>query len=114
MTTWKPEFFDDFPTGPDVDRSKWQSPVWTAEHNKANLGRTGLRNRKDFEGQIGMVPCTSENGADLRLSTYNPKAQPPGSAFLGSEIYTPHKWGQRAKRLSSRRSSNAPLCQVAR
>jgi len=38
-------------------------------------------------------PCTAENGADLRLCTYNPEARPAGSAFLGSEIHTVKKWG---------------------
>ncbi len=88
MPNWKSVFSDNFPAGPDVDRNKWESPVWSAEHNKAYIGRTGIRNRVDFEGQIGLIPCTAENGADFRLSTYNPLAQPANSAFLGSEIYT--------------------------
>ena len=93
MTTWKAVFSDDFPDAQDVDRSKWESPFWTPQNNKAFLGRTGFRNPKDFEGQIGLVPCTAQNGADLRLSTYNPKAEPAASAFLGTEIHTVEKFG---------------------
>lgn len=88
MPTWTRVFFDDFPAGPDVDRRKWASPFWTQHGNPAFYGRTGIRNPKDFAGPIGLIPCTAENGADLRLSTYNPKAVPANGAFLGSEIFT--------------------------
>jgi Glycosyl hydrolases family 16 len=93
MTNWKRVFIDDFPQADDVDRSKWESPHWMPGNNPAYIPRTGFRNPTDFEGEIGLIPCTSENGADLRLSTYNPKAEPPGSAFLGSVIHTVEKWG---------------------
>jgi hypothetical protein len=96
MTTWKPVFSDNFPAAADVDRSRWESPHWTQNNNKANLGRTGFRNPTDFTGpfrQLGLIPCTSENGADLRFSTYNPKAEPAMSAFLGSELHTIDNWG---------------------
>lgn len=93
MPTWNRVFFDDFPAGPDIDREKWESPIYSADHNPAYIPRTGFRNRVDFEGPIGLVPCTSQNGADLRLSTYNPEAQPANRAFLGSCIYTWKKWG---------------------
>jgi hypothetical protein len=96
MTTWKPVFSDKFPQGSDVDRSKWTSPSWTPVNNPAYYGRTGIRNPKDFTGQyhqLGLIPCTSQNGADLRLSTYNPLAQPAHGAFLGSELRTIATWG---------------------
>jgi hypothetical protein len=94
MTDWTRVFFDEFPAGEDVDRGKWTSPVWTPQDNKAFLGRTGIRNPKDFKGKpVGLIPCTERFGADLRFSTYNPEAIPPGSAFLGSEISTVQKWG---------------------
>jgi hypothetical protein len=90
---WKQVFTDNFPAGNDVDRQKWESPVYQRDHNPAYIPRTGFRNRIDFQGPIALVPCTSQNGADLRLSTYNPEARPPSSAFLGSCIYTKNKWG---------------------
>jgi hypothetical protein len=93
MPNWKPVFTDDFPAGPDIDRVKWESPEYRADHNPAYIPRTGFRNRIDFVDPIGLVPCTPQNGADLRLSTFNPGAQPAESAFLGSCIYTKHKWG---------------------
>lgn len=96
MTTWKPVFSDDFPKAADVDRSRWASPFWTPENNQASLGRTGFRNPKDFEDrypELAFIPCTSENGADLRFGTYNPLAQPAGSAFLGSTLHTIEPWG---------------------
>jgi hypothetical protein len=89
---WKPVFSDDFPEGEDIDRTKWESPVYTEKNNKAFLGRTGIRNPKDFEGEIGRIPCTAARGAKLRLGTYNPKA-PAHDTFLGSEMHTIKKWG---------------------
>ena len=93
MPTWNRQFFDDFPAGPDINREKWESPIYSSDHNPAYIPRTGFRNKFDFQGPIALVPCTSQNGADLRLSTYNPKAQPANSSFLGSCIYTWTKWG---------------------
>jgi hypothetical protein len=96
MTTWKRIFWDEFPAAADVDRSRWESPHWTQNNNQAFIGRTGIRNPKDFTGayrELGLIPCTSQNGADLRFCTNNPLAQPRGSAFLGSELHTIERWG---------------------
>jgi hypothetical protein len=96
MTAWNRVFWDDFPAADDVDRLKWESPHYTEKNNQASIGRTGIRNPKDFKDsyrELGLIPCTSENGADLRFCTNNPLAEPRGSAFLGSELHTIKKWG---------------------
>jgi|SRR3954447_4201336 hypothetical protein len=93
MASWKLVFSDDFSPAPDIDRAKWESPHYTPENNQAYIPRTGFRNPTDFDGEIGLIPCMSDNGADLRFSTYNPLAQPAGDAFLGSEMHTVQKWG---------------------
>ena len=99
MPTWNPVFSDEFRAASDIDRGKWESPVWISkDDNPAYIPRTGLRSpTQAFDGQIGLVPCTAQNGADLRLSTYNPAADPPNSAFLGSCIYTRERWGAKGE-----------------
>jgi hypothetical protein len=90
---WKRVFHQDFQNNaPDVDRNIWESPHWQQGNNPAFYGRTGIRNPKDFKGPVGLVPCTVQTGADLRLSTYNPGA-PNHDTFLGSDIYTKQTWG---------------------
>jgi hypothetical protein len=90
---WRRVFHQDFQqSAPDVDRSIWESPHWQPANNPAFYGRTGIRNPKDFPGPDGLIPCTVQNGAALRLSTYNPKA-PNHDTFLGSDIYTKQTWG---------------------
>jgi hypothetical protein len=72
----------------------WVSPHYKQENNPAYIGRTGIRNPTDFQGeyaQLGLIPCTSENGADLRFSTYNPLA-PHNDAPLGSDLSTIQAW----------------------
>ena len=73
---WNRVFYYDFQKdAPDVDRNIWASPQYiNEENNPAFYGRTGIRNPHDFKGPIGLIPCTVKNGADLRLSTYNPEA----------------------------------------
>ncbi len=96
MASWSTVFSDDFPAAPDVDRSKWGSPQWQPKNNPAYIGRTGIRNPHDFTGEyeeLGLIPCTAQNGADLRFSTYNPLAQPANSAPLGSDLFTINTWG---------------------
>jgi Glycosyl hydrolases family 16 len=95
MPTWKLVFSDHFPAASDVDRSKWVSPHWKPQDNPAYIGRTGIRNPTDFKdryAQLGLIPCTPQNGADLRFSTYNPLA-PGNDAFLGSDLSTIQAWG---------------------
>ncbi len=65
--------------------------MYTKQHNASFLGRTALRNPKDFHGEVGCTPVV--NGcAQLRLSTYDPLS-PDHSALLGSQISTKSKWG---------------------
>jgi hypothetical protein len=86
-------FHQDFQhDAPDIKRDIWESPHWQPHNNPAFYGRTGIRNPNDFPGPDGLVPCTAQNGADLRLSTYNPKA-PNHDTFLGSDISTKQAWG---------------------
>jgi hypothetical protein len=59
MPDWKPVFSDDFPAAADVDRLKWESPHYTANDNQAFMGRTGIRNPKDFIDsyrELGFIP----------------------------------------------------------
>ena len=91
---WNRVFYYDFQKdAADVGRNIWASPHYIDEkNNPAFYGRTGIRNPHDFKGEIGLVPCTVKNGADLRLSTYNPEA-PDHDTFLGSEIFTKETFG---------------------
>ena len=117
MATWSTVFSDDFPAAPDVDRSKWGSPQWQPKNNPAYIGRTGIRNPHDFTGEyeeLGLIPCTAQNGADLRFSTYNPLAQPANSAFSVQISSRSIPGEETVKRSSSRRKSSPPPCQAAR
>jgi beta-glucanase (GH16 family) len=81
-----------FKDGNDVDRTEWESPHWiSANNNPSFLGRTSLRNPKDYSGEIGKVPVKNSI-AQLRLSTYN-HLDHSHQSFLGAQIGTIEKWG---------------------
>lgn len=82
-----------FENGGDVDRSIWTSPKWISPNNNPSFfGRTSIRNIPDFGKPLGCIPVINK-AAQLRLSTYNPKSNPPDTSFLGSQIETIKKWG---------------------
>jgi len=80
-----------FSDGPDVDRTVWQSPQWSASYNPSFLGRTAIRNTPDYGSPLGCVPVIG-GAAQLYLSTYNPK-DPQNQSFLGAQIGTIEQWG---------------------
>jgi hypothetical protein len=93
MSTWTSVVDDDFTAhaGTDVDRSIWVSPHWTANSHASFLGRTGIRNPKDFSADhpsYAYVPVSPTGGAQLRLGEYNPLAA--GASLLGS-VFTPRR-----------------------
>lgn len=81
-----------FANGGDIDRSIWESPQWSATSNPSFFGQTSIRNIPDFGTPLGCVPVLDEK-AQLYLSTYNPKSNPPATSFLGAQIGTIKKWG---------------------
>jgi hypothetical protein len=77
-----------------VDRNVWESPKWISQHdNPSFFGQTAIRNPTDFPSPLpGYVPVINK-AAQLYLSTYNPKSNPPKTSFLGAQIGTIKKWG---------------------
>ena len=86
-----------FSNGPDVDRTVWTSPQWTPRDNPSFFGRTAIRNTPDFGRPLGCVPVANSR-AQLILSTFNPRASPPNTSFLGAQISTIEKWGLKSSR----------------
>jgi hypothetical protein len=79
---------DDFnAAGPDVNRALWTTPVG----NAGFFGRTAIRNPDtQVDGHLldGRLIAVSDGFAHLKLSTFNPTAQPDriGQTVWGSEI----------------------------